>query len=350
MPLTDRQISEFARVIDSKMSLPGLVQLADEIGVDLNNLAPDGSVKTRAEAFLKAINSERRPRDRELLDLIVRKGDNEISPTIKNSAAELLKPSYFPPADPHAAALLGRTGFFGRDPLRQRVREFTNHSDYTTRVLIVRGAKPGGKTYSWEFLRHLATVAGAEPMRLRLKKSETHTPRELVERVAQLLGLDVSTIPKLADNPQNMRMGALRDWFQRQLVKLDRSYWLIIDDLNDEKILPEARLCAYMLAEVVEEKKPDKLWIALLGYNEPITNNDMRWRAEDDATFPTAAMLARHFVALAPEGMQLSFDEALGYANLLYPDTGELDSEAMSGRTSSAEKMAEKLRLGLRPP
>jgi hypothetical protein len=350
MPLTDRQISDLARTIDSHMNLAELVQLADEINVNLNNLAPEGSVKTRAEAFLKAINSDRpRPRDRELLDLIVRKGDNEISPVIKNSVLELLKPSYFPPDDPHKAFLLGRTGFFGRDPLRQSVRDFTNPDNFTTRILIVRGSTPGGKTYSWEYLRHLAIVAGAEPMRLCLKKSGAHTPRELVEAVGQLLGLGVSTIPKLVDNPQNMRMGALRDWFQRQLVKLDRSYWLIIDDLNDEKILPETRLCAYMLAEVVEEKKPDKLWVALLGYNEPITNNDMRWRAEDDATFPTAAMLAGHFVALAPESMRLSFDEALGYANLLYPDTGELNPEAMSGRTSSAEKMAEKLRLGLRP-
>ncbi len=195
MPLNDKQIAQLARSIDDSMDLPRLILLADEIDVRLDSIAPSGSVQTRAEILLKTINADRPPRDRDLLETIVRNG--HVTAALRALANQLLKPTYQPPNDVHDAILLGKIGFFGRGGLRQGLREFTNPSPFTSHVLIVQGAEPGGRTYSWEYLRHLAAQAGSVALQLRLTGAN-YRPRDLVSAAGQLLRLDLAKAPALA--------------------------------------------------------------------------------------------------------------------------------------------------------
>lgn len=346
MPLSDRQIGDLARAIDAYLSLADLIQLADEIDIKLGNIAPDGSVQTRAEALLKYLNAARPPRDRELLEAISAKGPGQISTGLKNLANQLLTPTYHPP-NARDALLLGRTGFFGRDDLRAGVTEFTNPSPFTSRVLIVQGNGPGGKTYTWEYLRHLAVEASAVPLLLRLKDG-AYEPRSFVHAVGQLLRLNTLTLPQLADEPQLMRMNALVNWFQGELVDLKHAYWLVIDDLNEPDVTPEVRACAYALASTVERVKPNHLWMALLGYNDPITEREMRYCVRDVAAFPTADVLAKNFVSLAAVSqVPLIPTRATEYAQLLFSKYQTIDRTAMEELTAAAEGLGQKLLQGL---
>lgn len=348
MPLNDQQIDELARAIDAWFTLPGLIQLASEIDVTLGNIAPDGSLQTRAVTLLKVLSAAQPPRDRELLEAISAKGHGQISVAIRDLANKLLAPTYQPP-NAHAAVLLGRTGFFGRDDLRERVREFTSPSRFTSRVLIVHGTGHGGKTYSWQFLRHLAKEVSAVPLQLRLGNA-SYEPRSLVRAVGQLLKLNLSTLPQLADEPQSMRMNALMAWFQGELVDLQHRYWLVIDDLDKPNVTPEVRACAYALASIVEAAKPDKLWIALLGFNDTITDREMRDCVRDVAAFPTAVMFAKNFESLAAVSpVLLTQTKATEYAHLLFSKYESIDLAAMEELTRAAEGLGQKLLEGQQP-
>jgi hypothetical protein len=349
MPLTETQISDLARTIQDHMNLPGLILLAAMVSVNLDNLAPVGSLKTRAETLLKVLNSERPPRDRQLLQVITNMGPTQINQAIQDLAAEYLHPTYAPSGDPHDALLLGRSGFFGRADLRQNIREFTSPNNNSSRVLIVRGAEPGGKTHSWGFLLHLGMGIGVKPVRLQLNKGK-YSPRQVVEAVCHLLQLNSGSLPKLVDDPQPMRIVAdLSNWFQGQLASLQHDYWLVIDDLNDPNVDPATRLAAYELARVVESNKAQRLWVVLLGYNEAVTDREMRWCVKDDASFFTAKMLAGHFAALAPPGQPLAEPQASQYAELVFSKYPRLDRDAMNELSSEAEILGDKLRLGLQP-
>lgn len=347
MPLNERQISELSRAIDAQMSLPELILLANDIGVNLSNIAPDGSVQTRAEVLLKYLNTARPPRDRELLEAILEHFGSSRA-ALRCTVDQLMAPTFYP-SDAHNALLLGRMGFFGRTGLRMGLRAFTQHSSFSSRVLIVEGSVPGGKSYTWKFLSHLAKQAGATPLLLSLK-GINHEPRSFVREIALLLQLDLSTLPPLADEPKMMRMSALVNWFQGQLVDLRRPYWLVVDDLNEPDVIAEVRACAYALASVVERVKPDNLWMALLGYNDPITDRDMRLCVRDVAAFPTAEVLAKDFVSLAAvSAVPLNPAKAAEYAQLLFSKYQMIDHDAMEELTAAAEDLGQTLLQGLQP-
>jgi hypothetical protein len=270
---------------------------------------------------------------------------------LKEVANELLKPTFYSPTgDPHDAIVLGRTAFVDRANLRQVVHDFTNPSPFTTRVLIVRGDQPCGKSYSWEFLRHLAvSIVGAVPQRLRLKNTG-FTPREIFVQVGLLLDLGLSGLPSMRDEPQLARITPLINWFKGQMVTLQKRYWLVIDDLNDASTTPDLRAAAYALALSIEESKPDNLWIALLGYNEPIIDEDLIYVAQEDAQFPGASFIAEHFEHIANAGPKpLTSVTALRMAKRLCAKFPKLDKESMIKLRVSIENIGEKLKLGQQP-
>lgn len=347
MPLTGTQIVNLAEQLGQEWNLPTLEMFASALNVKLDSLAPSGNVKQRALALINHINGGLPPRDGELLEALRLKGNAKL----KAVAAELLKPAFFSPTgDAHDAITLGRTAFVDRSNLRQVVRDFTLSSAYTTHVLIVRGDQPCGKSYSWEYLRHLAvTTAGAIPMRLRLKDTR-FTPRQIFEQVGLLLRLDRSGMPAMTDEPQLARIDALITWFKGQVVMLPQPYWLVIDDLNDPSVTPAMRETAYALAYAVEEIKPQNLWVALLGYNAPITDSDLRYIAQEDAKFPDASAVAEHFESIAKAGpLPLAHDVACQIADLVFAKVAKLDKESMVKITQSIERIGEKLLLGQQP-
>jgi len=347
MSLTGLQITALARAFDENWDLPKLVMFASNLNINLGNIAPMGSMKERANKFISHMNSALPPRDRELLELLRLQGNA----ALRAIADEFLAPTFYSPTgNPHDAVILGRSAFINRSNLRLVLRDFTSPNPFTTHVLIVRGDRPCGKSYSWEFLRHLAVnSAGALPQRLRLK-DKLYTPKELLEQAALLIRLDLSRLPPMADDPQLSRIDPLINWFKGELSSLQRPYWLVIDDLNDPSVTSAMREMAYAIAYSVEETKAENLWVVLLGYNWPITDPDLRYTAQEDAEFPDPSSIAKHLEWVAqPSQNPLTPARAREITDLLFSKFPKLDKENMIKMTSLVETMGEKLKLGQQP-
>lgn len=346
MPLLPQEIMQLAKVIDAELNIPTLTMHAAGVGVTLGNIAPGAQLFESAVKLLNEVNNQVPPRDRQLLQLF-QAGAN---PPLSALARDLLVPPYFPPADPHDAILLGDTPFVARDGLRQSLRKFTTPLGNSTHVLVVRGAEPCGKSYSWQFLRHLSwTTVGAQAMPLRLKNTR-YTPRQFVEQALMLLGLDPKALPPAADDPQLALVDPYINAFKGQLVNLARPYWLVIDDINDPSVTPELRAAAYAMAFAVEDVRPQRLWLVLLGYNEEITDPELNAIAQDDAEFPPPQLVAQHLETIAKaKANPLPAGRALEIAKLLFARFAKLDKAAMNTLTRLVQEMGEKLRAGLQP-
>lgn len=340
-----KQTAELIDAIGQVMTPEAFDLFALDLGVDLQQIGAPPGVKHRALVVIEELGKTIPARHDELLVAL----GKHPNPILKRVAEKLLRPDFYPPGDPHDAIVLGRTAFVARDELRRYLRQFTNPSPYTNRVLIVRGSEPGGKSYSWEFLRHLATTIGARAQRLRLRRTN-YSPREFLEQAYRLLLLDPATLPVRLDNPQQSKIDYLINDFKGQIPILSGRYWLVIDDLNETNVAPEIRAAAYAIASAVEEMKPDNLWVTLLGYNDEIAEPELRRVPMDDAAFPQPNLVARHLKAMSEASSNpLTSARATEIANVLFTKFSSLDRDAMFSLTELVEKMGEKLRMGVQP-
>lgn len=348
--LTEPQIQELADELDAQCDDAKLQLISTDLGINWANLT--GGVQPFRERALKLVRHLKGafpPRDGELLEMLRTRGNSQL----KALAARLMAPNYFPPnGDPHNAILLGRTAFIARQKLRTAMRDFTTGANHlSTRVLVVRGNVPCGKTYTWEYLRHLALGVGAQPLRLRLQgRGESYSPRHLFEDVFGLLDIDAAALPPLPDGPQLARLEALLAAFKGKIVGLKRRSWLVIDDLNDVVVTQAVQEAAFAIAQAAEELKPQHLWVALLGYNTMIVDPELRFIAEDDPEFPTPNSVAQHLKAVSAAGPNpLQDARATEIAALLFQKHAALDKAAMIRLTVDVEKLGERLRAGQQP-
>jgi hypothetical protein len=344
MPLDAADIEELVAVVGNAWNPQRLGLFARDLGVDLDKEAPSATMKVAVRTLVRLMREDRR--EEEFLAALQSEGNQ----AIKTVVAELERPDYFSPSgDKHDAIVLGRRAFVDRDDLRDRIRAFTQPDAYSTHMLVVRGREACGKSYSWYFLDHLARTSGATPQTVSLKGLET--PRELVEEVFAVLDLDQSKLPAMADAPQRARMRPLVAAFKGQIRRMagDR-YWLVFDDVNDPDVEPPVDDAAFALAEVVEETRPERLWVALLGYNSPIAGEKLRLIAQDDPQFPDPDCLAKHFELLAAASTNpLAAERAREVAEVLFSEFPVLDKAAMTALTPKIERMGEKLRRGEQP-
>jgi hypothetical protein len=88
----------------------------------------------------------------------------------------------------------------------------------------------------------------------------------------------------------------------------------------------------------------------LLGYNEPVSDMELRHVVQDDAEFPGASYVAKHLELVAQtSGTPLTSPKAREIADVLFTKFPKLDREAMSKLTVLVEEMGQKLRLGQQP-
>jgi len=347
--LTGAQVSWLANEVDQSWSADKLaVFVHEELEIDFSKLAPGQDLKQRVVELFKVLTRDLPMRDGELLEKLEIAGNQRL----RNAARKLLQPSYFSPTtDPHDAILLGEEAFVDRGELRKKLRKFTNPSPYTTRVLIIRGEEPCGKSYSWSFLRHLAwSSVGAKAVHVPLADGDYKHPRDLVEQTFFMLDLDLDVLPAMPDQPQQARIDPLIGALYGQIGKLPERRWLVIDDINDQAVTPEIRETAYAIAKCVEDNRPENLWVALLGYNEEILDNKLRKVVVEDVRFFDAELLAQHFQWIAgASGNPLSPAEAREYADLIFAKYPVLAKEAMISMTRDIETMGERLKAGERP-
>jgi hypothetical protein len=349
MAMTSLQVARLVAALVQHSDRPGLGVMASDLGLTLE----EGDLRQGVLKLVSELNAELPPRDGALLTLVRQRGNR----ALRDVVDEIEAVDYFAPThpggaqDPHEATVLGRAAFVNRLDLRTRIRDFTNPTDYTTRMLVVRGDEPCGKSYTFHFLHHLARATiGATALRLRLR-NVTWTPRSLFEEVYKLLRWDPSRVPAQLDDPQLARIDSLLNTFKGDVAAMEgQRYWLVIDDVNEPNVTPPVREAALAIAHAAEEVKSTHLWVALLGYNAEITDEDLRWVAQEDARFPDEAEVAEHFCALAGSGpTPLTRDEADVMARAVFSEFPELDKAAMEKLTVRVEKMGAKLKLGEDP-
>lgn len=269
---------------------------------------------------------------------------------------DLLKPTFISATgDPHDAILLGPRAFIGRKNLRSEIRHFTAASSYTSRVLVVSGEKTSGKSHTWLFLLHLAREYNVQPILLELRESPSITPRELFGRVGTVLGLGTSDLPAMPDDPQESRtLYPLLDWFQEKVNYLRKPCWLVIDDLNESTTTPSMQDAAYAIARFVEKKKPEYLWVALLGYDKLVKDRESTSFRLDEARYPDADEVSIDLgciTSIAKDRLKMTQDEARRLANLLFfLESNSLDKEAKLRLASAIETMGGILLLGPTDP
>ena len=346
MPLSGAQIQALAAEIGAVWNVQTIRQFASDLLVTLDTTIDvnrtSGAV---ALQWVTWMNSRIPPRDGELLQALAAHPNARL----RAIANRLLQPAWIPPtADALEAIALGRTAFVGRQPLRDELRKFLNPTSNSTRLLIVRGEQPCGKSYSFQFLRHFArNVLGGEAMRQGLRNCN-FTPRQFLENVFALLGMAVDTTT-MADDPQDVLVSPVLSAFKNQITTLSKTYFLIIDDINDPSVTREVRETAFALAAAIEEVRSDRLFVALLGYNQEL-DADYRNVAFDDATFPTPDFVAKFYLSMAKDSSKpLTPRRARVYADAAFSGFATIDKVAMTELTGIIETMGWKFSQGLRP-
>lgn len=349
--MTGEQVSWLANEIHQEWSAQDFTMFVrDELDIDASKLA-GRDLKEQVVELVSELMKPIPTRDDELLEKLATAGTRKL----REVAQKLLRVDYFSPtSDPHDAILLGAEAFVDRRELRDKLRAFTNPTPYTTRVLIVRGEQPCGKSYSWNFLRHLSASGsiGAKALHVQLARlaEPDFTPRQLFEYLFSRLNLCLSALPPMLDDPQHARVEPLVGAFMGQVQNLRKRYWLVIDDINDRDVTPEIREAVFAIASSVQDDRTENLWVFLLGYNSLISDENLRRRVVDDARFPDAELVAEHLKLIADtHGAPLPLEQALDYATVAFKKFPVLNKAAMISLTGVIEDIGEKLKAGMRP-
>ncbi|MGW0120488.1 trypsin-like peptidase domain-containing protein [Streptomyces sp. NPDC003327] len=175
------------------------------------------------------------------------------------------------PRDPFLSTLLkrGTTAFLDRAELREKLRGFVSDPEQT--VLVVDGPPDSGRSYTYEFIRHLGQHCGFRPVRVVLTR--TTTAARLVERLAAFVagpGHDgIAVNPTRLNDPLPSYEDAVHRVVARATAA-DERFWLVLDDCDRLDPNSDVWDCVGVLARAIYEHTPVRTETAprlvLLGY------------------------------------------------------------------------------------
>jgi hypothetical protein len=214
-------------------------------------------------------------------------------------------------------------------------------------TIFIQGPVPCGKSYSWYFVRHLAQIAGANALPLKLKGTD-YKPRQFFEQIFRLLDLDPTKLPPMADDPQLARIDAPMNAFRGAVSKLQQPTWLVIDDLNEQDVKPSIREAAYEVAAAVEEMRPPNLWVILIGYPDSIAADDrVALSGREEPQFPDVELVAHHLEELSKLSQRpITSARAEELSQILFSRIANPDKVSMSDLTRRLRPLGDMLRSG----
>jgi hypothetical protein len=178
-----------------------------------------------------------------------------------------------PPVDHYRTMfLLGNRVFLHRKGLRDQVRNLG--VDNNSRVMVVKGPRVSGKTYSRDFINY---ILERDPEQKKLKQKALYFylddyvagPGDLAKRIGMRLGLKAEHMPPSSGEQDSRWVPELFDWIMAG-VAADAAevVWLILDGFRVQKLAPEAN---DLIARLVEEAdaSPGKLRVVLINYQLP---------------------------------------------------------------------------------
>ncbi|KQV04419.1 MULTISPECIES: effector-associated domain EAD1-containing protein [unclassified Kitasatospora] len=191
-------------------------------------------------------------------------------PDVREVADELLRGQGSPAMqpDPFLTDLVGQRLYVDRTLLRSHFKDLVSASK--SRVLVVTGQRPCGKSFTYFFVTHIAARLGTfRPVLLDLAdwNSEPCTPYGLMASIAKQLRLGAPTMDQYA--PGAAQAVGLVDWLVGELNHPSPKcqYVFVIDGLDRVLVLEETgNLLALLAGAALREKIPG-LRVVLLGYS-----------------------------------------------------------------------------------
>ena len=169
-----------------------------------------------------------------------------------------------PAADPY---LIGRQPFIDRNVLRMHLKDLL--SDSESRVLMITGERPCGKSYTWRYVNQPALLGGVIPVLVDLADSrEPLSPLDIMSSIALQLGLPEPTIDRYAQETAQARR--LRDWLVGQLQQdnPDGRWLMVFDSLDHIGQREETLQLIEFLAGAAIRQRLTGLRVILLGYTD----------------------------------------------------------------------------------
>jgi hypothetical protein len=169
-------------------------------------------------------------------------------------------------ADPYLRYMIGQQHpFIDRSVLRVHLKDLLSES--LSRVLVITGDRPCGKSYTWFFVRQPELLADITPVLVDLSEwANPSAPIEVMSSVALQLGLKEPAVDEHAQGATKARL--LRDWLVGQLQQHDRDgRWLLVfDSLDHAGQRDETLQLIEFLAGAAIRQRLTGLRVILLGY------------------------------------------------------------------------------------
>ncbi|KDN82070.1 effector-associated domain EAD1-containing protein [Kitasatospora cheerisanensis] len=191
-------------------------------------------------------------------------------PGVCEVAGELLAKQAGPPdqPDPFLMDLVGQRLCVDRALLRSHFKDLVSAS--RSRVLVVNGQRPCGKSFTYFFVTHIAAREGTfRPVLIDLALwRRPCTPYHLMASIARQLGLAAPAVdPSAEDGGEAVD---LVDWLVGELGRdssPDCRYVFVIDSVDRVRMLEETEsLISFLAGAALREKIPG-LRVVLLGYS-----------------------------------------------------------------------------------
>lgn len=318
--LDGRSILLVRQAVATAYDLDSLEQDLYGIGRQLSDLSPADTLPNVAYRVLRAAENEGWLAD--LLEML----RASRFPAVREIATRMLADATVaatgaartPPAgggataDPYRSHLVGELLFIDRTPLRAHVKDLL--SDTPSRVLVVTGARPCGKSYTWHYVQHLAGhLADITPVLVDLGEwVEPSRPMELMTSIALQLRLPPPTVDEHAQSAAQVQ--SLRDWLVGQLLDREGRWLFVFDSLDHVAQREETLQLIEYLAGAAIRRRLTGLRVVLLGYADRLPIDPLESVLTEEIGDIGEPELREFFQTLAL-GAQLTLtDQALDHA------------------------------------
>jgi hypothetical protein len=170
------------------------------------------------------------------------------------------------------------TCYFKRRPLvdraglRQSLRYLHGDDDDAARILIVRGDRYSGKSYTSDFIHHLGTHLGFRTRRVKLLE-QTAEKKELTP---QMLADAIVAEMKLPADLPNVEHDSVAWWktywldaLAKNLYGSEETWWIVIDDFPQVNVSDAVYEFIDAMARKVDESL-DSLRLILIGFDREL--------------------------------------------------------------------------------
>lgn len=189
--------------------------------------------------------------------------------------------------DPYQVAFLyaGRA-LINRRKLRTSIKDLC--SNQGSRVLIVNGNPMSGKSYSMQYIAHLAEAFQDDRAYIDIKREiqTSFGPDALARSIGWQMKLsaeDIQSIPVRQSQDARWVM-EIRDWIIGASNRAGKRWWITLDGFDHPDLPPETQQMIEHLMLQIENVKPP-LRLVLLSYQRPIPR-DIRRYIQSEAIGP----------------------------------------------------------------